>query len=147
MHRFSLLSILLTAPGVATFVTAPAQATSYFSFSIGGPGYHLKYGFSGSQYGFPGYYGYPRYHFPYDRPGWHPRGYRHYHHKHDYGGPRSYSGFWTYRGFLRYPGYRYPHGYHNHQKFNRHYGQRGHGYKRYHRWKRYNRRHYGYHRW
>ena len=150
MRRYSLLYILLSATGVVTSIATSAQAASYFSFSIGGPGYHLKYGYSGSHYGYPGYQGYPRYYFPYSRHGVRYRGYRDYYHRHYYGGFRryhGYSGFWTPRGVWDHPDYRDRLGYKGYHGFNRHHGHRGHGYKRYYKWGNRKPRYFGHRRW
>ena len=101
MHKLYPFCLLLAGTAIATVF--PAEASSYFSFSIGGPGYHFSYGYSGGYarphhyYGYkryrrhPSYYGYKRY---YRHPYYH--GYKRYHqHPHyRHGKHRRYPGFW-----------------------------------------------------
>lgn len=117
MRTLCMLATFLVAS--LTMVTAPnaAEAAGYFSFSAGGPGYHVDYGYRGS------YWGHPRRYKPYYYGhGARYKGYRHYYRSRYYYGPvTSYGHFRYYGGVVRHGrGYGKPLGLHGH-------GHRGHG--------------------
>ena len=135
MRGFNKLFTLLLGTTFGLGTPLSAAATSYFSFSIGGPGYRLNYGTH--SYGAHRSYGYINrgYKRPYTGHGVHYRGYRHYYRnkyyqpKHygyvEYYGPYgsvTYIGG-SYRGGYR-GGYRTHHGYHGSFSHRGHWGSR-----------------------
>ncbi len=110
MQKLYLLCLLLA--GTAAAGAFPAQASNYFSFSIGGPGYRFSYGYSGGYFRPHYYHGYKRY---YRHPYHH--GYKRYHQHpyHRHGMHRRYPGFWKpydLRKHYHQPGYGKPYGGH-----------------------------------